>query len=145
MKHHHHTSAATSAQSLHCRGLRQRNWQIFALVALGGGLAWSQAHAQAADAPGHANHGAPSTATAAAPADASQSLSEGEVTRWNPSTGKMTLRHGELKNLAMPPMTMVFTVQNPAQAGQVKKGDKVRFRAEQLNGAFVVTHLEIVN
>lgn len=116
---------------------------LSALIALGCSLAWSQANAQAPDADGHGGH---SSAAAAMPATtASQELSEGEVTRWTPSTGKITLRHGELKNLNMPPMTMVFTVQDPAQASQLKKGDKVRFRAEQVNGAFVATHLEPVN
>ncbi|OZA55774.1 MAG: hypothetical protein B7X79_13685, partial [Acidovorax sp. 17-64-282] len=37
-------------------------------------------------------------------------LSDGEITRWDPRTGKVTLRHGEIKNLGMPPMTMVFRV-----------------------------------
>ena len=72
-------------------------------------------------------------------------LSDGEITRWDPRTGKVTLRHGEIKNLGMPPMTMVFTVQGAAPASEFKRGDKVRFRAEQVNGVFVVTHLEAVN
>ncbi len=77
------------------------------------------------------------SATASTP----QELSEGEVTRWDARTGKITLRHGELKNLGMPPMTMVFTLRDPAQASQIKVGDKVHFRAEQVNGAFVVTQI----
>ena len=39
-------------------------------------------------------------------------------------------------------MTMVFALQAPAQIGDIKAGDKVRFRAEQVNGAFAVTHIE---
>ena len=72
-------------------------------------------------------------------------LSDGEITRWDPRTGKVTLRHGEIKNLGMPPMTMVFTVQGAATASEFKRGDKARFRAEQVNGVFVATQLEIVN
>ena len=133
----------TTAASAEQNAPTHRNaWRLSALVALGCSLAWSQASAQAPEASGHGTHS--STATSAAPTANSQELSEGEVTRWNPISQKVTLRHGELKNLAMPPMTMVFTVQDPAQASQIKKGDKVRFRAEQVNGAFVVTHLELV-
>lgn len=100
------------------------------------GLAPGHASAQATDHDAH-HASAPATSGDSAPA-----LSEGEVTRWDARTGKITLRHGELKNLGMPPMTMVFTLREPAQAGQIKGGDKVRFRAEQVNGAYVVTHIE---
>ena len=40
---------------------------------------------------------------------------EGEVRKIEKAQGKITLRHGELKGLEMPPMTMVFRVSNPAQ------------------------------
>ena len=77
-------------------------------------------------------------------AAASQDLSEGEVTRWDARTSKVTLRHGELKNLGMPPMTMVFQLRVAAPEPALKAGDKVRFRAEQDQGAFVVTQLEVL-
>lgn len=69
-------------------------------------------------------------------------LSDGEITRWDPRTGKVTLRHGEIKNLGMPPMTMVFRVQDAAQLAPLKAGDKVRFRAEQVKGAYYATRIE---
>ncbi|WP_454709230.1 copper-binding protein [Delftia acidovorans] len=103
--------------------------------------AWAWACAQAA-AHDHAAHGAQSAETA--PAAASQDLSEGEVTRWDARTSKVTLRHGELKNLGMPPMTMVFQLRVAAPEPALKAGDKVRFRAEQDQGAFVVTQLEVL-
>ncbi|SOE36938.1 copper-binding protein [Delftia acidovorans] len=101
--------------------------------------AWAGAQATAHD---HAAHGAQSAETA--PAAASQDLSEGEVTRWDARTSKVTLRHGELKNLGMPPMTMVFQLRVAAPEPALKAGDKVRFRAEQDQGAFVVTQLEVL-
>ncbi len=101
--------------------------------------AWACAQATAHD---HAAHGAQSAETA--PAAVSQDLSEGEVTRWDARTSKVTLRHGELKNLGMPPMTMVFQLRVPAPEPALKAGDKVRFRAEQDQGAFVVTQLEVL-
>ncbi|WP_046242184.1 copper-binding protein, partial [Delftia tsuruhatensis] len=82
--------------------------------------AWACAQATAHD---HAAHGAQSAETA--PAAASQDLSEGEVTRWDARTSKVTLRHGELKNLGMPPMTMVFQLRVAAPEPALKAGDKV--------------------
>lgn len=101
--------------------------------------AWAGAQATAHD---HAAHGAQSAETA--PAAVSQDLSEGEVTRWDARTSKVTLRHGELKNLGIPPMTMVFQLRVAAPEPALKAGDKVRFRAEQDQGAFVVTQLEVL-
>ncbi|WP_279213328.1 copper-binding protein [Delftia acidovorans] len=101
--------------------------------------AWAGVQATAHD---HAAHGAQSAETE--PAAASQDLSEGEVTRWDARTSKVTLRHGELKNLGMPPMTMVFQLRVAAPEPALKAGDKVRFRAEQDQGAFVVTQLEVL-
>ena len=57
-------------------------------------------------------------------------------------TKKITLKHGEIKNLGMPGMTMVFQVKDPAMLDKVKAGDKVRFKAEKIGGAFIVTQIE---
>ena len=69
-------------------------------------------------------------------------LSEGEITRWDPRTLRVTLRHGDIKNLGMPPMTMVFRVADASVLGEFKPGDKVRFRAERINGAYHVQQIE---
>jgi Cu/Ag efflux protein CusF len=42
----------------------------------------------------------------------------------------------------MPAMTMVFQVQDPAMLDKVKTGDKVKFRAEKVDGAFTITHID---
>ena len=47
------------------------------------------------------------TAQAAPPA-----LADGEVRKIDKEQGKITLRHGEIKHLDMPPMTMVFVVKD---------------------------------
>lgn len=75
------------------------------------------------------------------PGDSSE-LSEGEITRWDARTLKLTLRHGDIKNLGMPPMSMVFRVQDTNVVGALKPGDKVRFRAEQVDGVYTVRQLE---
>jgi len=69
-------------------------------------------------------------------------MAEAEVRRVDTAAGKISLRHGEIKNLDMPPMTMVFQVSDPALLDKVKAGDKVRFTAAQVNGAYTVLSIE---
>lgn len=69
-------------------------------------------------------------------------LADGEVKKIDKEAGKITLRHGELKNLNMSAMTMVFRVKDPAMLDQVKVGDKVKFAAERANGAITVVQLQ---
>ena len=90
------------------------------------------------------NHQSAPAASAGAASEplASHPLSEGEITRWSPGAGKISLRHGPLHNLGMGPMTMAFSLREPEQAKALKVGDKVRFRAEQQGGALVITHIE---
>ena len=76
-------------------------------------------------------------ATAAAGA-----MSEGEVRKIDKEQGKITLKHGEIKNLDMPPMTMVFRVKDAAMLDQVKEGDKIRFTADKVGGQFTVTDID---
>ncbi len=77
-----------------------------------------------------------------AEAAAADNLSEGEITRRDLRTLKLSLRHGEIKNLGMPPMSMVFRVPDAAVVGSLQAGDKLRFRAGQVNGAYTVTRVE---
>jgi len=73
---------------------------------------------------------------------ASASLSDGEVRKVDKDAKKITVRHGPLKNLDMPAMTMVFQVKDPAMLDQVKTGDKVRFEAQKVGGAYTITRIE---
>lgn len=75
-------------------------------------------------------------------AQASDALSEGEVRKVDKGAGKITIKHGPLVNLDMPPMTMVFRVQEPGMLEQVKIGDAVKFRVEKIGGQYVVTKIE---
>lgn len=72
---------------------------------------------------------------------ATAEMTDGEVRRIDAAASKLTIKHGEIKNLDMPPMTMVFTVAEPAMLGNLKVGDKIRFVVEQQNGKMVVTRL----
>ena len=84
---------------------------------------------------GHDDHGH-------AHAAAATEMADGEVKKVDKESGKITLRHGELKNLKMAPMTMVFRVKDAAMLDQVKAGDKVRFMADRVNGALTVVQLQ---
>ena len=92
-----------------------------------------------------ADHSAHHPANAQATQAAGQELTDGEVRKVDMETKKITIRHGPIQNLGMPPMTMVFQTSDPALLGKVKSGDKVRFTAEKTGGAFVVTHIEPAN
>lgn len=68
-------------------------------------------------------------------------MSEGEIKKINKESGKLTIKHGELKNLGMPPMTMVFQVSDKTLLDGIKQGQQVTFIAEKLNGKLTVTQL----
>jgi Cu(I)/Ag(I) efflux system periplasmic protein CusF len=69
-------------------------------------------------------------------------MAEGEVRKVDMTSKKITLKHGEIKSMDMPPMTMVFQVKDAAMLEKVKAGDKVRFKAEKSGGAMVVTEIQ---
>lgn len=94
------------------------------------------AAAPAAMAQSHHDHGAKA---AEAP---SAAMADGEVRKVDKDAGKVTLKHGYIRSLDMPPMTMVFQVQDRAVLDRLKAGDKVRFAAEEKAGAYVVTAIE---
>ena len=74
----------------------------------------------------------------------SAEMSDGEIRKIDMDNKKITIKHGDIKNLDMPGMTMVFQVKDPVLLDKVKPGDKVRFRAEKANGAIVVTDIQPV-
>lgn len=74
---------------------------------------------------------------------AQANMVDGQVTKVDQPAGKITLKHGPLKNLGMDEgMTMVFRVQDPAMLKDVKVGDKVKFEADKVNGAYTVTKMQ---
>lgn len=93
--------------------------------------------AQAQTSSGATATGAQASATSAA------DMSQGEVRKVDKENKKITLKHGEIKNLEMPGMTMVFQVKEPAMLDAVKQGDKVQFKAEKAGGALVITDIQV--
>jgi Cu/Ag efflux protein CusF len=86
------------------------------------------------------------TAAPAAPAvtatPAAKEMAEAEVRKVDKEAKKVTLKHGPIKNLDMPSMTMVFQVRDEKLFDKLTAGEKIKFSAEQLQGAFVVTGVE---
>ena len=71
----------------------------------------------------------------------SAATTDGEVEKVDKAQGKITLRHGEIKNLGMPAMTMEFTAKDAAMLNKVNPGDKVRFAADQVDGVLTVVSI----
>lgn len=71
-------------------------------------------------------------------------MTEGEVRKIDKEAGKVTLKHGEIRNLDMPGMTMVFVVRDKAMLDTLKTGDKVRFKAIDDGGKLTLTEIEAV-
>jgi Cu(I)/Ag(I) efflux system periplasmic protein CusF len=105
--------------------------QVFFAAVLAGALLAPAAYAEDAHHKGGAGAAQPGAA-----------LSDGEVRKVDKDAKKITIKHGPLQKLDMPPMTMVFQVKDPAMLDQVKVGDKIRFEAEKIGGAFRLTKIE---
>jgi len=71
-----------------------------------------------------------------------EALADGEVRKVDKEAGKITLKHGPITNLGMPPMTMVFRAKDQSLLADVNTGDKVKFRVEQIGGQYTVTRME---
>lgn len=84
----------------------------------------------------HSSHHANSTGKTSV-----SEMSEGEVRKLDKAGGKITLKHGPIRNLEMPAMTMVFLVPDATQLDKVKVGDKVRFIATNPGGKLTLTEI----
>jgi Cu/Ag efflux protein CusF len=72
-----------------------------------------------------------------------ENMADGEIKKVDRENKKVTIKHGQIKNLDMPGMTMVFQIRDATLLETFKAGDKVKFVAEKLDGAFVVTGIQI--
>ena len=99
--------------------------------------AWAASHQGGHGA--HGDHGKP-TAQAA-----TGDMTDAEVRKVDKEGGKLTLKHGDIKNLDMPGMTMVFVVKDKAMLDQLKAGDKIKFKAINDAGKFTVTEMQMAH
>lgn len=85
---------------------------------------------------------APMAAASGAKAAMPAEFTNAEIRKVDKETKKVTLKHEEIKNLGMPPMSMVFEVKDAAVLDKFKAGDKVRFKAISESGKYIVTDLQ---
>lgn len=109
--------------------MKTTNWMAAAALAFAAG-------------PLYAHHGAPDEHAAMQLARADADLTQGEVRKIDRENHKLTIKHGEIRNLGMPPMTMVFQARDPKLLDGLKVGDKVNFKAEKVDGNYAVTAIE---
>ena len=102
---------------------------VFAALVMGAPAAYAHDHSKFAPAP-------------AAAAQGKGDMAEGEVRKVDKEQRKVTVKHGEIKSLEMPPMTMVFRVKDAALLDKVKEGDKIMFAAEKIEGNITITQIE---
>ncbi len=81
---------------------------------------------------------------AAPVSQAASGMVDGEVRKVDKNARRITLKHGEIKQLDMAPMTMMFPVKDPAMLDKVKTGDKVKFKLQTVGGALTVTEIQAV-
>ncbi|NTX25998.1 copper-binding protein [Burkholderia pyrrocinia] len=74
-------------------------------------------------------------------AESHAALTDAEVKKVDAASGKVTLKHGALDNVGMPPMTMAFKAKDAAMLAQVHAGDKVKVRIENVNGTLTIVKL----
>jgi len=93
------------------------------------------AQAPAASAPAHGAHSTHA-------AGMMEGQGEGEVRKIDRASKKLTLKHGEISGMDMPPMTMVFAVKEAVLLDRIKVGDPVRFKVQQAGTSLLITELE---
>ena len=71
-----------------------------------------------------------------------QEYTSGEVTKIDAAQKKLTIKHGELTNLDMLAMTMVFVVAEDSMIEEVEVGQKIEFTADRVNGRITVTDIK---
>jgi Cu(I)/Ag(I) efflux system periplasmic protein CusF len=86
-----------------------------------------------------ADHSAHHTCATTEAAD----ICDGVVRKVDTEQNRLTLKHGEIKNLDMPDMIMVFRVTDPRMLDALKPGDKIKFKAEKIDGVYTVTFIEM--
>jgi len=105
---------------------------LITAIALASTLAFPAVAQQKAE--DHTSHRPAAAASAAG-------MAEGEIRKIDRDAKKLTIKHGEIKSLDMPPMTMVYQVTDGVRLDKLKAGDKVRFAIEKVASGYVVTDI----
>ena len=74
---------------------------------------------------------------------AESATADGQLQKIDSAAGKVTIKHGPIKELDMPDaMTMIYRVNDRAMLKAVKAGDNVKFQLDHDSSGYVVTHIE---
>lgn len=71
---------------------------------------------------------------------AQEATASGEVRRVDVAEGKITIKHGQIPDLDLTAMTLVYRV-DPALLADIKPGDKIKFTARREAGQYVVVSI----
>ncbi len=67
---------------------------------------------------------------------------KGTIKKVDADSGKVTVKHEELKNLDMPAMTMVFRAKDDEQLSKLKAGQNIEFVAERVKGKLTLVEVK---
>ncbi|MGM9490238.1 copper-binding protein [Ideonella sp. YS5] len=72
----------------------------------------------------------------------SAQAADGEVRKIDRAQAKVTIAGGEVKNLDMPAMTMVYRAKPVTLLDGLAVGDRIEFTADKVDGQYVVTAIK---
>ncbi len=148
MRHHRSlTDEIRRGAVVHAAVPQRRLAALWGTLAAGAALALALAAMPAGAGQGHdAHHGHDAhaaTANQATAGEATFAPSEGEIKRVDKASKRITIAHGPLENLGMPPMTMAFEVDDPAQLDTLKPGDRIRFIAGKQGRRYTASEIRV--
>jgi Cu/Ag efflux protein CusF len=79
------------------------------------------------------------TPTQATPAPATKDWAQGEIRRVDPANRRLTIKHGDIPSIDMPPMTMVFYVNDAQMLLGFSAGDKIEFQVVPDGKRYLIT------
>lgn len=117
---------------------------VFGVVALNSGHAQDRHHhgTGANDGMQHHDQAQGMHGSGSGPVQGELPKVESEVRRINTRANTISLRHGQIPNLDMPPMTMVFQVSDPRLLEGLAVGDEILATFDQIDGAYTVLSVE---
>src|SRR3546814_4665682 len=80
------------------------------------------------------------TSVCAVAAEVKQATASGQVRQVDAAAGKIAIKHGEIPDLGLPAMTLVYHISSSLLAG-IKPGDKVTFTARREDNKYVITKI----
>ena len=75
---------------------------------------------------------------------AAQAPVDAEVKKIDKPAARIVLKHGEIKQFDMPPMTGTYKVAEPGMLDKVQPGDHVKFTLDRLNNQYTITKIDVV-